>query len=71
MVIPLLLALAERSRGDAGHWTVVVGQSLKRLVGNPVIFALFAVLLVSVLRWPLPEPVARTVNRFAMSSAGL
>jgi len=71
LVIPLLLALAERSRGETGHWTVVVGQSLKRLATNPIILALAAGLVVSVLRWPLPEPVARTVNLFALSSAGL
>lgn len=71
LVIPLLLALAERSRGEAGHWTVVVGQSLKRLAVNPVIIALAAGLLVSVMQWQLPEPVLRAVNLFAVSSAGL
>lgn len=71
LVIPLLLALAERSRGTAGRWTVVVGQSLKRLAVNPIIIALLAGLLVSVLRWPLPELVLRTVNLFALASAGL
>jgi hypothetical protein len=39
---PTLLALAERRRGEAGHWTVVVGQSLKRLAVNPIIIALVA-----------------------------
>ena len=71
LVIPLLLALAERSRGEAGHWTVVVGESLKRLAVNPVILALLAGLLVSVMRWQLPEPVFHTVNLFALASAGL
>ncbi len=71
LVIPLLLALAERSRGDAGHWTVVVGQSLKRLAVNPIIIALLAGLLVSMLRWELPEPVLHTVSMFALASAGL
>jgi hypothetical protein len=71
LVIPLLLALAERSRGEAGHWTVVVGQSLKRLAVNPIIIALVAGLLVSLMRWQLPEPVLRAVNLFAVSSAGL
>lgn len=71
LVIPLLLALAERSRGEAGHWTVVVGQSLKRLAVNPVIVALGAGLLVSVMGWQLPEPLLRAVNLFALSSAGL
>ncbi|EKD99236.1 MAG: hypothetical protein ACD_23C00065G0001, partial [uncultured bacterium] len=71
LVIPLLLALAERSRGESGHWTVVVGQSLKRLAVNPLIIALAAGVLVSLMRWQLPEPVLRAVNLFALSSAGL
>lgn len=71
LVIPLLLALAERSRGESGHWTVVVGPSLKRLAVNPIIIALAAGLLVSLMRWPLPEPVLRAVNLFAVSSSGL
>ncbi len=71
LVIPLLLALAERSRGEAGHWTVAVSQSLKRLAVNPVILALAGGLVVSVMRWKLPDPVLRTVNLLAVSSAGL
>jgi predicted permease len=71
LVIPLLLALAERSRGEAGHWAVAVSQSLKRLAVNPVILALAGGLVVSVMRWKLPDPVLRTVNLFAVSSAGL
>ena len=71
LVIPLLLALAERSRGDAGHWTVVVGQSLKRLAVNPLIMGLAAGLLVSVMRWQLPESLLRVINLFALASAGL
>ncbi len=71
LVIPLLLALAERSRGEAGHWTVVLGQSLKRLAVNPLIMGLAAGLLVSLMRWQLPEPLLRAINLFALSSAGL
>ncbi|MEY4139005.1 MAG: hypothetical protein RLZZ371_1187 [Pseudomonadota bacterium] len=71
LVIPLLLALAERSRGEAGHWTAVIGQSLKRLAANPLIMGLAAGLLVSVMRWQLPEPLLRAINLFALSSAGL
>ena len=67
----LLLALAERSRGEAGHWTVVVGQSLKRLAVNPLIMGLAAGLLVSVMRWQLPESLLRVINLFALASAGL
>ena len=71
LVIPLLLALAERSRGESEHWTVVVGQSLKRLLKNPIIIALVVGLLVSLMHWRLPEPVLSGVSLFAVSSAGL
>jgi predicted permease len=71
LVIPLLLALAERGRGPAGHWLQVVGQSLARLVRNPLIIGLFGGLLVSVSGWQVPPPLARTINLFAMASGAL
>ncbi len=71
VVIPLLLALAERGRGDAGQWYRVLGQSLARLVSNPLIMGLVAGLTVSLMGWKLPEPVARTINLFALSSGAL
>ena len=71
IVIPLLLALAERERGAAGPWHRVIGQSLKRLASNPMIIGLVAGFTVSVLDWKLPEPIARTVNLFALSSGAL
>lgn len=71
LVIPLLLALAERGSSEAGHWPVTLWQSLKRLSRNPIILALLAGLLFSVMRWSLPDPLARTLNLFAVASAGL
>jgi predicted permease len=71
VVIPLLLVLAERARGDSGHWRRVVGQSLARLVSNPMILALVAGFTVSMMQWKLPEPLVRTVNLFAASSGAL
>lgn len=71
LVIPLLLALAERSRGKDGHWLVKLGQSLRSLAKNPIILSLVAGLLVSWMRWTLPDPISRTVNLFGVASAGL
>jgi predicted permease len=71
LIIPLMLALAESGRGPAGHWLQVVGQSLARLVRNPMIIGLFAGLVVSVSGWQVPSPLARTVNLFAMASGAL
>lgn len=70
-VIPLMLALAERGRGGAGQWYRVVGQSLARLASNPLIGGLVAGFAVSLMGWKLPEPVARTINLFAVSSGAL
>ena len=71
VMIPLLLVLAEHGRGGAGKWYHLVGQSLLRLVSNPMVIGLLAGLAISVLGWKLPDPVARTVNLFAMSSSAL
>lgn len=71
VMIPLLLVLAEQGRGGGGKWYRLVGQSLLRLAGNPMVIGLLAGLAVSVLGWKLPDPVARTVNLFAMSSSAL
>lgn len=71
LLIPLLLALAERGRGESGQWHRVLGQSLARLASNPLIAGLVAGLAVSLMGWQLPEPLARTVNLFAVSSGAL
>lgn len=71
IIIPLMLALAERGRGDGGHWVRVVGQSLGRLLRNPLIIGLLAGFVVSVSGWQLPGPVSRTVSLFATASGAL
>ena len=71
ILIPLLLTMAERGRNASGRWYRMVGQSLARLATNPLIIGLAGGLAVSVLGWKLPEPVARTVNLFALSSSAL
>ena len=71
IVIPLLLALAERGRGEGGAWWQVVRQSLARLARNPLILGLAAGLLVALTGWQLPQPLQRTVDLFAAASAAL
>lgn len=70
LLIPLLLALAdlEGSRGGAGQ---VVLRTLKGLVRNPMIIAIVAGLLASLLGWTPPLPLSRTVNLFAQASGAL
>jgi malonate transporter len=71
LVIPLMLALAERGRGAGGPWYRLVGQSLARLAANPIIIAVAAGLAASLVGWNMPAPVERTVTLFAMSSSAL
>lgn len=68
VIIPLMLALAERDRITPGLWYHVVGQSLARLSRNPMIIGLVTGFLVSATGVKLPEIITRTVNIFAMSS---
>lgn len=71
VMIPLLLALAERGQGAAGHWHEVLRDSLLRLAANPMIVALAAGFAFSLLGWTLPGPIARTIDLFAASSSAL
>lgn len=71
LIIPVLLALADRERHEAGHWRQVVLQTLQGLVRNPLIIAIVAGFLVSALGMPMPSPVSRTVTLFAQASSAL
>lgn len=71
VMIPLLLALAERGRGGAGRWHEVVAQSLRRLAVNPLVIGLVIGLVFSLFEWRLPAPAARTVTLFAQASSVL
>jgi malonate transporter len=71
IVIPLLLALAERGRGQGGPWWQMAGQTATRLARNPLIIGLAAGLLVALTGWHLPQPLQRTVDLFAAASAAL
>lgn len=71
VVLPLLLALAERGHGDAGPWQRLIGPALKRLATNPMIIGVVAGFAISILGWKLPDPVARSVTLFATASSAL
>ncbi|WP_066258455.1 AEC family transporter [Hydrogenophaga flava] len=71
LIIPILLALADMERHEAGHWRQVVLQTLQGLVRNPLIIAIVAGFLVSALGVPMPSPVSRTVTLFAQASSAL
>jgi hypothetical protein len=71
VLIPLLLALAERGKGAPGHWLQQAAKSIARLAANPLIVAIVAGIAVSAMEWRLPAPVARVVDLFALSSSAV
>lgn len=71
LIIPVLLALADKERHEAGHWRQLALQTLRGLVRNPLIIAIVAGFLVSALDVPMPSPVSRTVTLFAQASSAL
>jgi malonate transporter and related proteins len=71
LIIPILLALADMDRHEAGHWHKLVVQTLRGLLRNPLIIAIVAGFLVSASGLQIPSPVSRTVNLFAQASSAL
>lgn len=69
VMIPLLLVMAEQSRGDSGF--KVLGKAFGRLLQNPLIIGLIAGFCASLLQLGLPEIVTRTVSLFSVSSGVL
>jgi malonate transporter len=67
LLLPLTLALAESDA--SASWHAALAQSLRRLVGNPLVIAIVAGLAVALLEIPLPEAVARPVGMLAMATA--
>lgn len=69
MLVPFFLVLAEAGQSGGAPWRQTVTQSFARLSRNPVILALLAGLLFSLLQWRLAPPLARTVELLAQVSA--
>jgi len=70
VIIPLLLLQAERGRGGAGGWAILL-QSFVRLLSNPMILALVAGLAVSLLGWQPPAFASQTIALLANASGAL
>jgi malonate transporter and related proteins len=69
VMIPLLLVMAERSRGGSGN--KMLGRALVRLLRNPLIIGVVAGFCASLLQARLPEILTRTVSLFSMASGAL
>lgn len=78
VTLPLSLALADSDVGEAGAgqsrarrlW-LVLAQSLRSVLRNPMIWGIALGFIFSLAGWRLAEPVARTVNLFAGACASL
>jgi hypothetical protein len=71
IVIPLLLMMAESGRQGSGPHGRVFIQTVARVARMPLVMGLVAGLVVSLMGWSLPSPVARTVTLFAQASGAL
>ena len=71
--LPLLFTLADAGahEGERPSLGKAMWQTGQRLARNPMIMAIGAGFLVSMLGWQLPSVISRTVNLFASASGGL
>ena len=71
VILPLILAMAEQSRGDNLPWFRLFFRTLARLAVNPLIVALCAGVVISVSPIALPVFITRTVDLLAASCTAL
>jgi predicted permease len=78
LLLPLALAVAESDLGGQGapgtrgqRLRAALAQSARGIARNPMIWGIVLGFLFSLLGWRLPEPAAKAVNLFAMSTAAV
>jgi predicted permease len=71
VIIPFLLALADRSQNKSASWLHAVAESLVKLITNPLVIGLVLGSLVSLSEWQMPAAISRVINLFALSSSAL
>lgn len=76
LLLPLTLAIADSDVGDAQgtraqRLRAALAQSLKSLARNPMIHGIAVGFVFSLFGWHLPEPLAKAVNLFAVSTAAI
>ena len=70
LIIPILLLLAEKTLGGPSMW-IIYRKTLVRLATNPLIIALLACFVTSMIQLRLPPLLVQTVNLLAMASGAL
>jgi predicted permease len=71
LTIPLALAMAESGETKHVSWQHTLRQSLMRMTKLPMMQAILAGFVFSMLGWHLPEVLSKTVNLFAASTAAI
>jgi malonate transporter and related proteins len=71
VIIPLLLALADRSQNKSASWLQAIADSSKKLVTNPIVIGLVLGTLYALSGWQMPAAMSRVINLFALSSSAL
>lgn len=71
VIIPFLLALADRSQDKQRSWQRAMADSLMKLITNPLVIGLVLGSLLSLSGWQLPATMSRVINLFALSSSAL
>lgn len=71
LMIPLLLAMAERARGQASGWRAMLQDTGRRLATNPMVIGLLLGFAVSLSGLHLPTALERSVSLFAQASGAL
>lgn len=70
LLLPLLMAIAD-AQGRPGQWRVVVWQTMKNVLKNPMIWGVVAGFAFSLSGLDMPAPVGRTIDLLAQSCAVL
>ena len=71
VMIPLLLAMAERARGHATGWRHMLLDTVRRLAANPMVIGLLLGFLMSLSGARLPLALERSIDLFAQASGAL
>jgi malonate transporter len=70
-MLPLLMVLSDAEDKSEGHPLKVLGQTILRLLSNPMIVSILLGFAYSLSGLQLPGPVARTINVFAQATSAL
>jgi malonate transporter and related proteins len=70
-MLPLLMVLSDAEDKSEGHPLKVLGQTILRLLSNPMILSILLGFAYSLSGLQLPGPVARTINVFAQATSAL